>query len=51
MRKYSVIEECGTLSEKKNGDSIKLRYLSWDNKEYICSLSQVPGTEPHKPLE
>ena len=25
--------------------------LSRSNEEYFCSLSQVPGIEPHKPLE
>ena len=31
--KYDVIEECGILSEHKNGNVIKLRYLSWNDQE------------------
>ena len=30
---YEVVEECGQLTSRKNGDTIKLRYLSWNGRD------------------
>lgn len=31
--KYEVMEECGTIATLKNGDQIKLRYMSWNGRD------------------
>lgn len=31
--KYEVIEECGSLGVRKNGDEVKLRYISWNDRD------------------
>ena len=31
--KYEVKEECGLVAKLKNGDEIKLRYMSWNGRE------------------
>ena len=30
---YEVHEECGELTARKNGDVVKLRYLSWNGRD------------------
>lgn len=31
--KYEVVEECGSCSERSNGDVVKLRYISWNGRD------------------
>lgn len=31
--KYEVIEECGSLPARPNGDVVKIRYISWNGRE------------------
>ena len=31
--KYEVVEECGELTPRKNGDVVKVRYLSWNGRD------------------
>lgn len=31
--KYEVVEECGELTARKNGDVVKLRYISWNDRD------------------
>ena len=31
--KYDVLEECGELTARSNGDVVKLRYLSWNDRD------------------
>ena len=31
--KYEVEEECGVIETLKNGDEIKLRYMSWNGRD------------------
>ena len=31
--KYEVIEECGTLPARSNGDVVKIRYISWNGRD------------------
>ena len=31
--KYEVLEECGSLTARSNGDVVKLRYLSWNDRD------------------
>ena len=30
---YEVIEECGTVATLKNGDELKLRFMSWNGRD------------------
>ena len=30
---YEVLEECGSLSPRAKGDTVKLRYLSWNGRD------------------
>ena len=30
---YKVLEECGALPARKNGDVLKLRYMSWNDRD------------------
>lgn len=30
---YEVIEECGTVAERNGGYELKLRYISWNDKD------------------
>ena len=30
--KYEVVEECGNLAVRQNGDVVKLRYISWNDR-------------------
>jgi hypothetical protein len=31
--KYEVIEECGSLPARSNGDVVKIRYISWNGRD------------------
>ncbi len=31
--KYEVLEECGSCKARNNGDVLKLRYMSWNDRE------------------
>lgn len=31
--KYEVIEKCGVISRKNNGDTLELRYVAWNGRE------------------
>ena len=35
---YKVIEECGTVAERKGGYELKLRYLSWNGRDPVYDL-------------
>lgn len=35
---YNVIEECGTVSVRKGGYSLKLRYISWNDRDPVYDL-------------
>ena len=35
---YNVLEECGTVSTRKGGYSLKLRYISWNDRVPIYDL-------------
>lgn len=30
--KYEIIEKCGVISRKNNGDTLELRYVSWSGR-------------------
>lgn len=36
--KYNVIEECGTVAARKGGYSLKLRYISWNDRDPVYDL-------------
>ncbi len=42
--KYEVIEECGELAARSNGDIVKLRYISWNGRDPKYDL-RVWGTD------
>lgn len=31
--KYEVVEECGSLPARSNGDVVKIRYISWNGRD------------------
>ena len=35
---YDVLEECGTVMERKGGYALKLRYLSWNGRDPVYDL-------------
>ena len=30
---YEVIEKCGVIAQRKGGENLELRYISWNNRE------------------
>ena len=35
---YTVIEECGTVAERKGGYELKLRYMQWNDRDPVYDL-------------
>lgn len=35
---YTVLEECGTVQERKGGYELKLRYISWNDRDPVYDL-------------
>lgn len=35
---YKVLEECGTVAERKGGYSLKLRYMQWNDRDPVYDL-------------
>lgn len=35
---YTVLEECGTVMERKGGYELKLRYMQWNDRDPVYDL-------------
>lgn len=35
---YQVLEDCGTVMERKGGYALKLRYMSWNGRDPVYDL-------------
>ena len=35
---YTVLEECGTIQERKGGYALKLRYMQWNGRDPVYDL-------------
>lgn len=35
---YNILEECGTVATRKGGYELKLRYLSWNDRDPVYDL-------------
>ena len=35
---YKVLEECGTVAERKGGYELKLRYMQWNDRDPVYDL-------------
>ena len=35
---YNVLEECGVIATRKGGYELKLRYMSWNDREPVYDL-------------
>ena len=36
--KYTVLEECGTVANRKGDYSLKLRYMQWNDRDPVYDL-------------
>lgn len=35
---YTVLEECGTIQERKGGYALKLRYMQWNGRDPVYDI-------------
>lgn len=42
---YEIIEECGTVMDRKGGYALKLRYMSWNGRDPVYDLRPWKETD------